>query len=471
MRMQEKAQSVMTIWLRTLLFAFSLFSASFLVLQVSEWREGFFKPGVLSGAAILTTLVLASAYVAIRGRSSTAKRIVVELTALGAVLISVEIAIVAAMPNPRDARALRERAASRLGLPFDSRDVSEVVRGLRSKGIDALPVLDATWPLFPELRRLLPVGLYPLSHASNAVVVQCNESGRYNLYRSDEWGFNNPQGILAAGDIDVALVGESYFQGFCLPASQGFAGRIRKTYPRTANFAMAGNRLLGQLGSFREYVEPTRPRVVLWAVNPHFALMDEDTRDPTLARYLDPTYSQNLLARQRDIDRLVRTLAIPAQSELDRQSKIKARSAHIERFQRAWLLPETRAQIGRLVGDNKPAAKGPDLAEFVESLRLAKRATERWGGELIVVLLPIYAEVVAGQIEGNLRHDHLARVVDQLGISVVDGVELFEKHADPTALYTMRINNHPTAEGYALLADRVLAEIQAVNPQPPISAR
>ena len=171
-----------------------------------------------------------------------------------------------------------------------------------------------------------------------------------------------------------------------------------------------------------------------------------------------------LMARQRDIDRLVRAIAIPAQVELDRQSKIKARSAQIERFQRAWLLPETREQIGRLVGNNKPARDGRDLAEFVESLRLAKRATERWGGELIVVLLPIYAEVVAGQIEGNLRHDHLARVVDQLGISVVDGVDLFETHADPAALYTMRINNHPTAEGYALLADRVLAEIQAVNP-------
>ena len=125
-----------------------------------------------------------------------------------------------------------------------------MVRDLRRKGIDAMPGLDATWPLLPELRRRLPTGLYPLFHASNAVVVQCNESGRFYLYHSDEWGFNNPRGVLAAGDIDVALVGESYFQGFCLPEPQSLAGRIRKNYPRTANFAVAGNRLLGQLGSF-----------------------------------------------------------------------------------------------------------------------------------------------------------------------------------------------------------------------------
>ena len=235
-------------------------------------------------------------------------------------------------------------------------------------------------PVFPELRRLLPAGLYPLSHASNAVVVQCNESGRYYFYRTDEWGFNNPPGVLAAGDIDVALVGESYFQGFCLPESQSLAGRIRKNYPRTANFAVAGNRLLGQLGSFREYVEPTRPRVVLWAVNPHFAVMDEETRDPTLARYLDPTYSQHLLARQRDIDRLVRDYRDSGASRARSAVADQGTERAIERFQRAWLLPETREQIGRLVGDSKPARDGPDLAEFVESLRLAKRATERWGG-------------------------------------------------------------------------------------------
>ena len=54
-----------------------------------------------------------------------------------------------------------------------------------------------------------------------------------------------------------------------------------------------------------------------------------------------------------------------------------------------------------------------------------------------------------------------------MGIPIVDGVDLFERHADPASLYTMRINNHPTAEGYALLADRVLDEIQAVNARQP----
>ena len=174
----------------------------------------------------------------------TVKRIVCELAALAVVLVAVEVATVAWTPNPKDATALRERAAARLGLTFDSRDTSEVVRDLRSKGVDALPGLDTTWAGYPECEIFFPADLYPLSQASNAVVAHCNESGRYNLYRTDEWGFNNPPGFLAAGDIDVALVGESYVQGFCLPASKDLAGRIREKYPRTANFALAGNRLL-----------------------------------------------------------------------------------------------------------------------------------------------------------------------------------------------------------------------------------
>jgi hypothetical protein len=87
------------------------------------------------------------------------------------------------------------------------------------------------------------------------------------------------------------------------------------------------------------------------------------------------------------------------------------------------------------------------------------------------VLLPIYSEVVADQVQGNLRHDRLARVVGNLGIPVVDGVDLFRQSPDPAAYFTLRINNHPTAEAYALLAGRVLKEIDAQFSAPTIAER
>ena len=176
--------------------------------------------------------------------------------------------------------------------------------------------------------------MYPLSHARNVTVVECNESGRYHSYRTDEWGFNNPPGLVTRGDVDVALVGESYMFGQCLPESQSVAARIRSRYPRTANFAMAGNRTLSQLGGFREYVEQIRPRIVLWAVNPDYVVAEEELSDPVLTRYLDPEFSQGLLERQDEIDRLVRTLAPPVQAELDWRAEHDAEQARLERWQR-----------------------------------------------------------------------------------------------------------------------------------------
>lgn len=459
MSVEQEARSILAACSRAVLIAISVLCAYLIALQISDWRHAFSILEASTQVLVLTALVIGSAYLAIRGRRSTVNRIVCEVAALAVVLVVVEAAAVVWTPNPKDVRTQRQRAAARLGLPFDARYVSDIVRDLRRNGVDALPGFSYNWARLPEVRQFLPPDLYPLSHASNAVVVACNESGRYFSYRTDEWGFNNPRGVLDAGGIDIALVGESYLHGFCLPASKSFAARVREAYPHTANFALPGNSTLGQLGSFREFVEPIRPRIVLWAVNPHFVVDNESSRDPVTARYLDPDFSQNLRARQPEINRLIRQLAIPVQVELDRRAQTKERDTQLQRYRETWRLPETRSRLARVLGANQQNRKNPDLAEFLQTLQLVKRTTEQWNGKLIVVLLPIYGEVVADQVRGNLRHEHLATVVDSLGIPVVDGVDLFKQHPDPTAQFTLRINNHPTAEAYALLADRVLKEI------------
>ena len=457
----QQARSLFIACGRAILVAVSLLCVYVLALQISGWRHGFAIAGALAQVLVLTALASGSGYLAVRGRGATIKRVVCEVAALAVVLVAVELATVAWTPNPKDSQALRQRAASRLGLPFDSRDVSEVVRDLRSEGVDALPGLGFDWASLPEVRSHLRPDLYPLSHASNAVVVACNESGRYFTYRTDEWGFNNPPGLLTAGDIDIALVGESYLLGFCLPAAQSFPARIREKYPRTANFAMAGNRTSGQLASFREFVEPIRPRIVLWAINPNFVVESEKSLHPLLARYRDPGFSQNLRAQQPEINRLVRQLAIPVQTELDRRAHAAQRDTRLLRYRQAWRLPETRSQLGRVLGASQQSVNGAELAEFLHTLQLVKRTAEQWDGKLIVVLLPIYSEVVADQVEGSLRHDNLESVVSRLGIPVVDGVDLFHQSPDPAEYFTLRINNHPTAEAYALLAGQVLNEIDA----------
>jgi hypothetical protein len=50
--------------------------------------------------------------------------------------------------------------------------------------------------------------------------------------------------------------------------------------------------------------------------------------------------------------------------------------------------------------------------------------------------------------------------LDASDVPVVDGVELFDAQPDPLGLYTLRINNHPSERGHALLAQAILAAIE-----------
>lgn len=216
----------------------------------------------------------------------------------------------------------RKQAADKLGLPFDIRTVSQVVADLRREGVDALPSVSRSWYVQPEVRKRFPEGLLPLSQLSRALIVECNERGDYLTYRTDNFGFNNPPDLLAAGAatkaIDMAVVGESNAVSDCLPTEQSLVGRLRLTWPRTPNFAMSGTH-----------------------------------------------------------------------------------------------------------------------------------------GHFVALIVPLYAEVVAQDLPPALRHAHLRTVLAREGIDVIDGAALFLRHPDPASLYTMRINNHPTPEGYALLSDYV----------------
>src|SRR6185503_10575924 len=98
----------------------------------------------------------------------------------------------------------------------------------------------------------------------------------------------------------------------CVSPSASAVDLVRARFPRTANFGIAGARVLSQLGVFREYVEPLEPKVVVWFVNVNFAEPQYESDRPRLMRYLDDaTFSQGLRQRQRDVDSFVREVTVP----------------------------------------------------------------------------------------------------------------------------------------------------------------
>ena len=77
-----------------------------------------------------------------------------------------------------------------MGIEFDERTILEVTEDLIAEGIDAVPYgsnlgMRQQTVMKPEL-------LLPLGGISNKTTVIPNESGQHGIYKSDRYGFNNP---------------------------------------------------------------------------------------------------------------------------------------------------------------------------------------------------------------------------------------------------------------------------------------
>jgi hypothetical protein len=420
--------------------------------------DGLTTYGVVCVVGIALATALAAGMVAARMSGSATTAVVFELAAFVAGLVFVELFIAITAPDVGSPQLARARDADKLRLPFDSRTKSDVVAELRSKGVDALPGISREWPRLPYIRQQLPNELFPLSHASLADIVECNESGRYLVYQSDEFGFNNPRGLLAGGHIDVAAVGASFTLGHCVPAEQSLIGQLRQVYPRTGNFGLAGSGTLSMLGTLREYVAPLKPALVLWIMHPWTADTRDEAADPILVRYLEPAFSQDLMAKRELIDATWRELAMPIQHEFDRRNGMTIARAADARFARVPYLQQVRDRLN-LVGPFKKPAPDPDLRMFYAAIAQAQRETEQWGGTFVVVIMPLYAETIAHELHPMLRHERLKQSLEERGVAVIDTVPTILAQRDPRALYTMRRNNHPNPAGYKLLADEVKMQI------------
>jgi hypothetical protein len=438
---------------------------AFIAVRSSRYTPG--GAALAIGTLLAATLVLA--YAAIRLRVPIRFRIVRELAMVAIGLLVVEFLIaVIAPPNP-SRQVERMRAAQRIGQSFDMRTKSQVISSLQAQGQSALPGLSREWPRLGAIRQQLPDGLFPLGNASLSRIVECNEGGEYVLFDSDEFGFNNPRGILASRRVDVALVGESFAVGHCVPPDRNLAAVIRQTYPHTVNLGIAGTSTLSMLASFREYVEPVRPPLVLWVINPNTVDSWQELKDPLLAQYLEPDFRQGLLDRQAEVDRAWHDIAVSVQYEFDRRSLVVIKEAEEERFKGILFLPRLRERLRLDAPLLRPAAP-VDLALFQRVVRMARQATLEWGGDFVVAIMPLYEDVVVRQMSSSQRHEHLAQVLRDEGIDVIDTAAAFASSSDPAALYTMRINNHPNVEGHQLIGRTIVAELNRRR-LPKLSAR
>lgn len=371
-----------------------------------------------------------------------------------------------------------ERAAQKFGVKWDTRDKVEVIRDLRAQGKDAHPAMAPS--VFIEKDGITVKGekLFPFGAISRTTNVFCNEMGEYSIYDADEHGFNNPHGSWSK-PIDVAVIGDSFIHGACLKPGQDIAAQLRQTGLNTLNLGIGGTGPIIYSAVLKEYAEPVRPKVVVWS---YYAV---DIRDPiaerespTLMNYLNqPGFSQNLLDKQADVDRLIRAYyEVEYQKRLDELTELRQKRREIitkRLISNGLKLTKLRERL-RNLGGRDAVTEGREaekLALFAQTLKFAKERTESWGGKFVFMYLPDWYTYGAPydtygiKIDKNflLRQDVL-RIAKEMGVPVIDmQAEVFDQHKDPLALFNWRTYGHYNLEGYTLISQHLTKSMQKLK--------
>ncbi len=350
----------------------------------------------------------------------------------------------------------RIEKAKELGIKFDTRTKMEVFKEMKEKGIDMVPTFLPY--ILIEDNGLEKNGhkIYPLGGVSKKTTLLCNESGEWVSFDSDEHGFNNPTGIFE-NKIDIALVGDSFTEGHCV--KNGDIGyHLRNSGIGALNLGKTGNGPLIEFASLKEYVEPLKPKYVLWIyaeVNDIENLRNEQ-KSPFLLQYLDNSFSQNLINRQSEIDSVLNEYT----TRKGHENKIFKKTIRYTIEKKIAFLQETLmlSQVRRALGFIVPKIIIPDdYPIFTQLLYNAKKLTSSWGGKLYFVYLPSYARY-AYKIDKDSLYDRnkVLSIVKDLNIPVIDiHNDVFATHPDPMALFPFRGYGHYNNEGYRLVAKTI----------------
>lgn len=364
-------------------------------------------------------------------------------------------------------RAIAQASGER----FDPRDKLTVIRDMRAAGQNAYPIMRAGNMLVPDAGGLEPVlssgtkPLLPMASLPNATVVSCNELGTWQIYKSDRHGFNNPDAQWD-GPPEVALIGDSFAHGSCVPEGADMAAQLRPEFGHVLNLGVGGFGPLLELAALQEYAAPLKPPVVIWAFfegNDLNVDLPREEKSRFLQSYLrDPAFSQRLIERDGEIERSMRAYLdgalIEAMGRVDDPRELAASYISLNR---------TREEIGigTVEMGYNPGDLDDELPLFETVIAAARNRVSAWGGQFYLVYLPESERYEARLGEGAVRqriYRGVREIAARQGIVLIDIAEAFSREPSPERLYSFP-GGHMNPEGYRKAAETIAGVLRGAK--------
>ena len=142
--------------------------------------------------------------------------------------------------------------------------------------------------------------IFPMSGVSNSKTIHCNENGYYSIYKSDRFGFNNPDEEWDK-KVEYLFIGDSFVHGNCVNRPYDLSSIIRNLYYKNVlnlGYEHSKGPLL-QYATLREYLSPNVKKII-WTYNDTDLFdLDVELNNKILVKYFnDQNFTQNLKYRQ-----------------------------------------------------------------------------------------------------------------------------------------------------------------------------
>jgi len=358
-------------------------------------------------------------------------------------------------------------------IDFDQRSKKEVF--LEIKKTDPNVTVSLSPANFVNKKEFIKKDIHPLSGVSNSTTVFCNELGYYAIYKSDRYGFKNPDiEWERKNNLQFVLVGDSFTQGACVNSENDFAGNVRKFLKNdkrdlgVLNFGFRGQGPLGEYALLREYLpEIKTKRVVLIYFENDLGNLLEESRNKLLKEYLiNDNFKQNLVQRNDEKDLYLRSIV---NSFIDSQAKYQD-SYFNRRLKKLIKLQNIRS----LFINTQPTVS----ADYVNVLKKTKTLIENNGAQMYFVYLPSHKKyqksfirkAIWTKLRGPLeRHsfdtyEEIINLVKRLEIPLIDlHEELFKSIEDPLSVVPLRSHGHFTEEGYKIVSEIIYNKINELE--------
>ena len=334
------------------------------------------------------------------------------------------------------------------GNKWDTRGKLEIYKELKENNKE----ITVFFPPSYLLGKNYHTDIFSLSGLSNSETIYCNENGYYSIYKSDRYGFNNPDSEWDKKEIEYLLVGDSFTHGACVNRPNDIGSVLRNLSNKSVlNLGMGGNGPLIEYATLREYLKTNVKKVLyVYYEGNDFRDLKNEKKNQILIKYLkDLNFSQNLKLKQDEIDILSRRLI-----NNEKKKKEKITKKDIRSFLK---LNETRTKLNNYLPENqKPnfETKKILIDEFIKILNLTKDLIKQNNLELYFVYLPEYSHYKMNY--DNTDYILVKKIVNELKIPFIDiHQEVFLKEQNPLKLFPFELFGHYNIDGFKKIAETI----------------